>query len=149
MLTQVRNTTDPNFECEMLLRGRMPSSSSVSFTRGAGTVDAGCETTAVEQVVWERIDFGSRGNVQVATASFAAGASTANLPISAVDLTRTIVFTSSQIVSGPGAGEMASNGELTDAMVRLELNTSTNVRVTRTDDDGPAVVTVYVVEIEP
>lgn len=150
LLAQVR-TSAGNFanDCALLVRGDLPSSSSVAFTRGAGAA-TGCSMEPIDQLVYERIDFGTRGNVQKLMAQLGAGQPFVNVPIANVDMTRTIVFTSSQVVSGQGGAETTDNGtEVDEGVVRLELTSPTNVRVTRGDEDDVTVVTFFVVELEP
>jgi hypothetical protein len=135
--------------CEVLVRGEMPTSSSLNFSRASGATGA-CLASALPQVVWERLDFGTRGKVQTFTTTLNANVSTASVAITPVDTTRTIVFASNQGVSGQGVGE--TNGAVThlsDGQARFELTSATNVTVTRQHNTGTANFTFYVVEIDP
>lgn len=80
------------------------------------------------------------------------GTSTLAVPISPVDVTRTIVFASSQAASGQGCGETnfsSATSYLGEGNARFELTTSTNVQVNRQRNGGVAVFTFYVVELDP
>lgn len=150
LLTQVRTTLSsvPN-DCELTVRGDLPTNASVVFTRGAGTAGA-CSTNPIDQLVFERIDFGARGTVQKLTATLPATSTSVNVAISPVDTTRAIVFASSQVFNGQGGGETTGAfAEIDEAAVRFELTSATNVRVVRGDEDDLAVVTFFVVELEP
>jgi len=134
-------------ECSMLLRADLPSNSSVTLSRGAGVAGV-CVADPIDQIVVERIDFGTKANVQKLTASFAAGVAQLNVAVSPVDTTRAVVFSSSQVLGGQGAAEIDQE-EVGEAGLRLELTSSTNVRINRGDQDGLTTVTFFVVEIEP
>ncbi len=135
--------------CEVLVRGDMPTSSSLKFTRAAGATGV-CLASALPQVVWERLDFGTRGKVQTFTTTQPVGTSTTAVTITPVDTTRTLVFASSQDVSGQGVGETSGDvTNLSDGEARFELASSTVVNVTRQHSSGIAIFTFYVVEIDP
>ncbi len=149
LLTQARTSlgTLVGGQCSLLLRGDLPTNSSVAFTRGAGT-DGGCVADPVDQLAWERIDFGNRANVQKLSATLNGGTTTMNVAIAPVDTTRTVVFASTQLLNGQGSGEI-NEQEIDEASLRLELTASNNVRLIRADSDGPVSLTFFVVEIEP
>ncbi len=149
LLTQVRTSVGSfDNECALLVRGDLPTSSSVQFTRSGGT-DAGCNEP-IDQLVYERIDFGSRGNVQKLTVTIPSSSSVVNVPISPVDTTRTVVFSSSQIFNGQGGAEIpGGTAEIDEAAIRMDLTSPTNVRLLRGDEDRWAIVTFFVVELEP
>ena len=138
--------------CSRLIRAAAPTPTSISFTRGAGIADGGCQQPGLAELVWERIDFGTRATVQTITVTLAPGVSQQDAPISAVDLTRTVVLSSGQAASGQGSGETDSNvgtqfaGE---ALGRFELTAANNVRITRDHSVFTARFTFFVVQIEP
>lgn len=135
--------------CNFMLRAELPSPTSISVTRGAG--NSGCTVVPVEQVAWQRIDFGTRANVQERTVSFPAGMSSADVPISPVDPTRTLVFASHQGGGGQSSGEtsVTGSGYFGDGNARLDLNAPNNVHVVRARNPTPVSITFYVVELDP
>ena len=154
VLTQVRYplNTQPKV-CQLLVRGTVSSPTSLSFTRAASAAIAGgiCGATALNQVAWERLDFGTRGVVQTRTATLAIGALTADITISAVDMTRTLVFASNQSLMGQGLGETTHSGTevLGEGAATFELTSPTNVRLTRASSSSESFFTFYTVELAP
>ena len=127
-----------------LVRGRIDSTTSLSFTRGdlSGQIDA---------IAWERIEFTDTSTVQQIDVSMAAGVGTANTTISSVDTSRTIAFAGGQWTSGQGFGETsyAADDVIGVAVGRHELTSATNLLVTRDDTNGTADWTSSVVEFAP
>lgn len=135
--------------CSTMVRATTPSISSVTFTRGAG--DAGCTLTALESLFYERIDFGARAVVRQYTTTFTPGQYVRSQAITTVDTTRTIVFSSAQLVGGQGTGETDEGGPSMwlEAGFQLVLTSGTNVNVVRTSANAAASVTFYVAELVP
>ena len=135
--------------CNTLVRASLPSNNSIALSRGAG--DAGCPPMAMENIAWERLDFGSRGTVREYTVSLGPGDTSQAVTITPVDTTRTLVFASSQASGGQGAGESDHDGPatFTEGVFRLVLTNSTSVTVTRGPSTSSAAVTFYVVELNP
>ena len=79
---------------------------------------------------------------------YAGGTSTANVTISSVDTSRTIVFAGGQHTAGQSHGEGTYKGDdVIGAMIgRHTLTSSTNLQVVRDDTSGHARWTSYVVE---
>ncbi len=79
---------------------------------------------------------------------YAGGTSTANVTISSVDTSRTVVFAGGQHTAGQAIGEGTYKGDdVLGAMVgRHTLTTSTNLQVVRDDTGGNARWTSYVVQ---
>ncbi|MBL8956877.1 MAG: hypothetical protein JNK82_39250 [Myxococcaceae bacterium] len=151
LLTQLRTINLNDAVCRTMVRTSMPSPSSIAASRGAGN-DAGCVAGPILQLAWQRLDFGSRGSVQTRTVTMESGDSTQNVTISPVDVTRTLVFASSQAAAGQSSGETnyAGGGHLFgEGAARLELVGPTTVRVQRSRSSNRGVITFYVVEIEP
>jgi hypothetical protein len=127
-----------------LVRGRIDSASSLSFTRGdlSGQIDA---------IAWERIEFTDASTVQQIDVSMAAGVGTANSAITSVDTGRTIVFAGGQWTSGQAMGETTYAGDdvIGVAVGGHELTSATNLLVTRDDINGTADWTSFVVEFGP
>jgi len=152
VLTQHRvPNLNPALSCSVFVRADLPSASSIGFSRNLG-MDGGCVDPPIYQLIWERLDFGTRGNVQAKTVTLPIGTSTLAVPISPVDITRTIVFASSQAASGQSCGETNYAGGtsyLGEGNARFELTTSTNVQVSRQRNGGVGVFTFFVVELDP
>ncbi len=135
--------------CSTLVRGAMPSATSVVFTRGAASTT--CTLTPMENVHYERIDFGSRAVVREYTALFGAGEASLPVTITPIDTSRTLVFSSSQAAGGQGAGESAHGGtaHFTEGLFSFVLSAANTVTVARGDSADPAQVTFYVAELVP
>jgi hypothetical protein len=135
--------------CASMIRGAMPSNSSIVFTRAAG--DAACLAQAPETVSWERLDFGNKAAVREFTATFAPGDTTNLVSITPVDTSRTIVFSGSQMAGGQGVGETDHDGffRFTEGAFQLVLTNSNTVTVTRAETTSTAIVTFYVAELLP
>jgi hypothetical protein len=148
LLVQPRADNTPRL-CTELVRGELTSPTSLRFSRGAGE-DAGCTIDVVWALEWQRLDFGARANVQQKIVGIPAGQPSANVTITAVDPSRTVVFTSS-MPNGQGGGETNFTGTIyaSEGMARVELTSPTTVQVIRQRSGGGAVFTVYAVELEP
>jgi len=137
------NSSEPNIAAG-LVRGRIDSTTSLSFTRGdlSGQIDA---------IAWERIEFTDATTVQQIDVNMPAGVGTANSTITAVDTSRSIAFAGGQWTAGQGFGETSYNGDdvIGVAVGRHELTSATNLLVTRDDTFGTADWTSYVVEFAP
>jgi hypothetical protein len=135
--------------CSTMVRGALPSGSSIDLTRSAA--DAGCPNNALESLAWERIDFGNKAVVREYTRTLAPGVSSVAVTITPVDTTRTVVFASSQIAGGQGAGETDHDGSsrFTESAFQLVLTNSTTVTATRAETTSAAVITFFVAELVP
>lgn len=135
--------------CSMLARGNpLISPSEVQLTRAMS--DAGCASTPLDVVEFERLDFGALATVQERTLSLASGVLTASTPLTAVDPSRTFVFSSSQSAFGQGMGESSTpdGGAPFEAAFTFDLMTTTSVTARRSAGAGAATVTFYVVQVE-
>ena len=135
--------------CSSLVRGAMPSASSVVFTRAVASTT--CTLTPMENVHYERIDFGSRAVVREYTFLFGAGDASVPVTITPVDVSRTLVFSSNQAAGGQGMGESAHEGSahFTEGLFSFVLTAANSVTVARGDSADPAQVTFYVAELVP
>jgi hypothetical protein len=135
--------------CTEMVRGDMPSPTSISFTRGAG--DAfDCVLSPVLQLEWQRLDFGPRATVQTRQVSIPAGMFNGSATISAVDMSRTFVLTS-EMANGNGGGETNFVGGYWggEAFARVQLTSPTTVSFSRPRSQSLALFTLYVVQLEP
>ncbi|MFT3712939.1 MAG: hypothetical protein QM817_35250 [Archangium sp.] len=135
--------------CSAMIRASSPSTTSLTFTRGQG--DAGCVLTAMENLFWERIDFGSRAVVRQFTTTFSPGEFRRNVTITPVDTTRSVVFSSAQLVGGQGTGESDEGGPSNwlEGGFQTVLTATNNVQVIRTSANSTASITFYVAELLP
>lgn len=155
LLTSHSTTDNMDPTCSNMVRGDLTTPTSVTFTRGGGLTDGGCATTPIYKPTWERLDFGTRATVQTKVVTLPPATSTLPVPISPVDTTRTIVFSSSQAAAGQAAGESNynngpnGNNYPSEQIARFELASSTSVNVIRQRANGTATFTFYVVELDP
>lgn len=141
--------------CQVLGRAEVFSPNELRFFRGANRVT--CVSTALPRIVWERIDFGTRARVWPHTVTMTTNTEVFSIPIMPVDPTRSFVITSSQQLGGQGSGETNGNSfsESTDSAVQTRLIVGTNpvvataVEVVRQASTSTAIITFYVVQIEP
>jgi hypothetical protein len=136
--------------CAVMVRPTLASPTSLRFSRGVGS-DGGCTGVPFPPRFFERIDFGSRASVQQVEVRFDADDRTASANVRAVDLSRTLVLTSSQSAAGQGAGETSMLGSrlFTAATASTVLSGPTSVQVTRSEGGAASAFTVYVVELVP
>ncbi|MEW6432136.1 MAG: hypothetical protein AB1730_11575 [Myxococcota bacterium] len=142
--------------CDFAVRGWLPSPSSLAVRRGGGTADGGCELSAVEPLVLERIDLGPHAVVQEQTVSLGMGQSTATVQLRPVDPTRTVVFAGTQLGAGQSTGELEAVSPVIDpqptantATAIFLLTSADTVTVTRASTNARATFTFYVVELDP
>lgn len=134
--------------CSSTVRGAMPTATSIVLTRAGDAVCVGLE---MENVLYERLDFGRKAVVREYTASFNAGDFSSLVTINPVDASRALVFSGSQLAGGQGAGETNHIGTVrfTEALFRTVLTNATTVTVTRDDASASASITFYVAELVP
>ncbi|OJH38893.1 hypothetical protein [Cystobacter ferrugineus] len=146
---RVSNVASANL-CDRVLRGEMSSSTGVSFSRGAGTT-TGCTTAVIDEIAWERIDFGTLAKVQALTVSIGPGENDTQANISSVDESRTVSFASGQAMNGQGGGESAYSGNdlIGESLGAFEFNSSTQLQIARDSGERLARWGVYVVQFEP
>lgn len=141
--------------CQVLGRAEVFSPNELRFFRGANRVT--CTGAALPRIVWERIDFGTRARVWPHTVTMTTNTEVFSIPISQVDPTRSFVITSSQQLGGQGSGEATgiSSSESTDSAVQTRLIVGANpvvataVEVVRQASTSTAIITFYVVQIDP
>ena len=142
-------STSTRSVCTSMVRGALPTASSIAFTRTSG--DAGCPNDIVDSLSFERIDFGGRATVREYTQVFTPGVRAVPVTINPVDTTRTLVFASSQVSSGQGVGETDSPSFslFVESAFQLVLTGPTTVTATREVSNSTAIVTFYVAELLP
>jgi hypothetical protein len=150
LLSQSGSTQDSmRSVCASLVRGALPAPNQVELTRAAG--DAGCNAQAVDYLYFERLNFNNKARADEYTVTLAPGQASRPVSISPVDMSRTVVFASSQTAGGQGAGETDDGSQPNDAegVARFVLQNATTVQVTRAESTSTAVFTFYVVELNP
>jgi hypothetical protein len=155
LLFSYRSSGSGNDMCARMLRGDLdppvsPSteSSSITFSRGDGS--AGCAGDTIEEIGWERVQLPDGNQVQAVVSAIngATPGLSVDVPISAVDTTRSIAFAGGQWTSGQsiGAGSFQSD-DIIGTMVGLHsLTSSTNLHVERTNAGGTARWSSFVVQ---
>ncbi|MDP3500695.1 MAG: hypothetical protein Q8S33_10195 [Myxococcales bacterium] len=151
LLTQTLTPDAVSDVCSVMVRGAIASPTSLSFSRVLGRADAGCPLTPMPAVFFERVDFGARGTVQQLDAALEEGRASVTVGIRPIDVSRTLVFATSQTVAGQGAGETSTLGPrlYTAATAIFNLTGSTTVSVQRGETTGAAAFTFSVVEFTP
>jgi hypothetical protein len=146
---RVSNAGSANL-CDRVLQGELSSSTGVSFSRGAGAT-TGCTTAVIDEISWQRIDFGALAKVQAVPVSLSPFQTTSTFTISAVDETRTVAFASGQAMNGQGGGESDFAGDdlLGASLGAFEFDSSTLLRISRDTTESRAKWTTYVVQFEP
>lgn len=126
--------------CERMVRGEMTSSTQITFTRG-------CAGTQIDAISWERIEFTEGGLVRPITVNMNNNG-TANVKISPVDTTKSLVFAGGQWTNGQALGEGSYAGDdIIGAMTaKFTLTNSTNVQVVRNNTQGTAKWNAFVVQ---
>ncbi|MHB8872470.1 MAG: hypothetical protein ACYC8T_02170, partial [Myxococcaceae bacterium] len=133
--------------CRRMLRGRIATSTTHTFTRSDGTT---CNGDVIDDVRWERLQFPDP--VQQLHLGMANTVATANAVLApAVDTTRTLVFSGGQVASGQAAGEGSLTGSMTfGAMFASHrLASATSLVLTRDVTLGQARWTSFVVQLSP
>jgi hypothetical protein len=148
LLFTYRMTGGPAGICDRVLRGELTSSTSITFSRGAGDTD--CTDAVIDAIAWERIDFGARARATHVLVTMNGGTTT-SISIPAVDPTRTLVFASGQAQSGQGGGESAYSADdvIGASVARHILTSPTSVDLSRGGSLGAARWTSTVLELEP
>ncbi|WNG18468.1 hypothetical protein [Cystobacter fuscus] len=136
--------------CDRVLRGTLTSPTEISFSRGAGS-SAGCTTAVINDISWERIDFGPRASVQTVPVTMNRGEYEAYPAISPVDESRSVVFASGQGMNGQAGGESsyAADDLISESLAGFEFDSPNRLRIIRDSFEGRARWTSFVVQFEP
>ncbi|WNG26060.1 hypothetical protein F0U62_20060 [Cystobacter fuscus] len=136
--------------CDRVLRGTLTSPTEISFSRGAGN-SAGCTTAVIQDISWERIDFGPRASVQTVPVTMVRGKYDAYPTISPVDESRSVVFASGQGMNGQAGGESSYSGDdlISESLAGFEFDTPNRLRIIRDSLEAQARWTTFVVQFEP
>ncbi len=136
--------------CDRVLRGTLTSPTEISFSRGAGN-SAGCTTAVIQDISWERIDFGPRASVQTVPVTMVRGKYEVYPPISPVDESRSVVFASGQGMNGQAGGESSYSGDdlISESLAGFEFDLPDRLRIIRDSMEAQARWTTFVVQFEP
>ncbi|ATB41284.1 hypothetical protein CYFUS_006749 [Cystobacter fuscus] len=136
--------------CDRVLRGTLTSPTEISFSRGAGS-SAGCTTAVIQDISWERIDFGPRASVQTVPVTLNPGEYEAYPAISRVDESRSVVFASGQGMNGQAGGESSYSADdlISESLAGFEFDSPNRLRIIRDSFEGRARWTSFVVQFEP
>ncbi len=148
------STSGPTFICDRTVRAEVTSSTEVTVTRTDGNSDPNCVSTDITGYVLDRIDTGPRADVQQVVVKLAQGTTTAMHGINPVNLERAFVLASGESggfgqAVGEGALGDAGSGYMGDISALVQLQSPTQVQVTRGTSYDAAAFTVYVVELVP
>lgn len=137
--------------CDRMLRGDLSNNGqNVRFFRGDGDT-ANCAGSGFSAIAYEVVEFPVGTVVQQVTRQLAATSLEADVTITAVDRSRTLVIAGGQYTSGQVHGEgRHSASELVGEMrARASLVNNTTLRLTRESANASATFTVYVVQLKP
>src|SRR6218665_233079 len=140
---------DAGLLCNRMVRGEIgPRASKLSFSRGASRM---CDMPEVPVIAWERIQFPANVTVQQKVLDAPDGVGVVAAPISFVDMTRTLLLTSTQVSSGQGNGETShvATDTLGVGTGRLRFTSPTEVELARDDARDTSRWTVYAAEFNP
>ncbi len=144
--------------CDRTIRPEL-NGALVSFSRGNGSVAPFCAMQVLSQVFYEKIDFKTAASVQQISVMMGANIGATMATITAVDRTRTLVFTGGQASMGQSLGESAHEGTTNttdfqgEVAVLLSLGgtgfESTQLVALRASMLGASRWSAYVVELAP
>lgn len=135
--------------CNRMIRSELTSDTSLRFSRWAGGT---CDNSTLDAISWERLTAPVGTLVQSKQMELADGSATTTTPLATpVDLSRTLVFSSSQIAGGQGGGETSFSADdvLGAAIGRFQLTSPNQLEVKRDRASGTARWTVYAVQLDP
>lgn len=135
--------------CDCVVRGQVDTGTSVRFRRGNGTANAACSDQTID-LAYQRVDFGALATVQQVAASMPATTLSTDVTIGAVDMTRSLVLSGGQTLSGQAMGETdyAADDIIGEATAQHALTSSTNLRLIRGSANGAAQWSAFVIQIE-
>ncbi|HYI00531.1 hypothetical protein [Hyalangium sp.] len=148
LFTYRASETDDSIICDRVLRGVL-SPNAITFTRGANAT--GCTDADIDAISWELIDFGARASAQHVHVTMDSSTSEVDMPITAVDPSRTLVFASGQSQSGQAGGETDyEEDDVIGASLGWHgLRTPTILTVARGAEEGTARWQSTVLQLEP
>ena len=142
-------------QCNEILRGELDSTTTAAFSRGDGSGNTACDSAAIDEISWARVQL-PVGTVVVPLTLEMTGAATTitSSAFTAVDPTRTVVFSGGQWASGQSNGETdwtASANTHTSRSKDTLTGGNTTVTLTRASNGGgsKAKWTSYVVQFLP
>ncbi|WNG25873.1 hypothetical protein F0U62_19000 [Cystobacter fuscus] len=138
-----------NAICNRMIRGEIVDREVLRFSRGAGSTS--CDSTRISGIAYERLTFPAGYGVQARTLSLDNNLSSTREALLAVDPTRTLLLSSSQVHGGQGAGETSYRAkDIPGAGTgRFLLASPTQLEVVRDAPLESARWTVYAVQFEP
>lgn len=135
--------------CDRSIRGELISPTAIRFHRGDG--NPACYGAMVDAIGWERVQLPPGVKVQPLEMSLAPLALTTTAGISAVDVTRSLLFAGGQFTDGQtgGEGSYAGDDVLGETSGAFTFDSSSQVRVTRAASQGSARWNAFAVEVPP
>jgi len=140
LLYNGRAVNDVDRTDEWSVRGRLTSSTEVTFDRDVGD--------GWINLRYEVVEFTDSTSVQNVAVSMAASTATSDDTIAAVDLDHAFALTGGNLISGQGMGKSAygADDELGESCGALELTSTTNLRTTRDKSSAAADFEAFVIE---
>jgi hypothetical protein len=133
--------------CSRALRSTVSGVGQVAFARGAGN---GTCTDNLDEVHFQRVQLPVGNVVQQPAVAMAAASLAQSATVTAVDPTRTAVFSGTQLCSGQAWGESANTSELfAEAVARHTLTDAATVTLNRAASGSAAAFSPFVVEFAP
>lgn len=133
-----------NAICRRRLRGEITNGSTLTFNRG-------CNGADVQDISWETVRLPAGGTVTQYAMTPASANATTTQTITAVDLTRTVVFMGGQGQGGSATGSTTytSADRVGAAQARVVLTNTTTVTLVRGTNDLIGSFAVYVMQLTP
>lgn len=133
--------------CRRAIQGFLGSNSTVDFARSS--LPPGCISDPIDEIAFERVTLPQGHRVQAHSVPMVGD--TASIPISAVDLTRTVSFAGGQWSGGQaqGMGSYDQNDIPGEMRALHQLASPTSLKLTRASSQGSAMWTSFVVEMVP
>ena len=151
LLYSYRLAPTSNAICDRALRGSISSPTALSFSRADGSSNSACSSTAIDEIVWERVQLPAGSSAQEFDTALAVGVASGTQALTPVDTTRAMAFSGGQWTSGQGQGEgsLDTQSILGDTRARYQITAPNSVTVTRDSTLGTAHFTSFVTELLP
>ncbi|MBD3298684.1 MAG: hypothetical protein GF341_08525, partial [candidate division Zixibacteria bacterium] len=128
---------------ERLMRARLTATNTLTIDRS--TIGS---NQAIDEITWQVIELTDGSTVQSGNLNLSSGVSQTTIPISSVDLNRTIAFASGQPSSGQCMGRTPYTGDdvIGVAAATFDVTSSTQITAQRSSTAAATDITWYAVE---
>jgi hypothetical protein len=151
LLSSFRGVDPAMLICDRTVRASLNGPAAIDFSRGMSIVDGGCTGATLEDIEWERVDFGVLANVHPFLVFMDAGVTTATVAQPpGTDPTRAIVIMTAQGAAGVGAGESedVTDDPADEANATCTLGAA-GATVTRGTASAPALFSGQLIQWKP